>query len=254
MKRCDGEALAYVQSWFWDIHTLARAAGLPVEETTNLINAGCAPGVIYALGADGSWWSALAASTGDAPAAPAASALRWYAPGSAWWIRKAVFCMRGGFSPGAAAISNRDGFERDFLEAIRCTQGARLAFAECFSEGGEVAPIRALDRARAEWGGWINGAYGVCLRDFTAPSCVRKESLAAMLKAHLATPSALDLSAEEALSMAQELAALMTPFAPWERQGGTPGKTIDVVLRRFGLGEDLPYPATSRPVGGMCVG
>jgi len=37
-------------------------------------------------------------------------------------------------------------------------------------------------------------------------------------------------------------ALLMTPFAPWERREGTPGKMIDSVLAKLGLGRDFSHP------------
>jgi hypothetical protein len=37
----------------------------------------------------------------------------------------------------------------------------------------------------------------------------------------------------------------MLPFAPWERPVGTPGVTIDRLLRDLSLGGELPYAASA---------
>ena len=88
------------------------------------------------------------------------------------------------------------------------------------------------------WASWIQGGYGVCLRVFTAESCVAKESLGAWLKAALAEA---DYDAAALLADAETLAGLVLPFAPWQRASGTPGRTIDRLLRERRLGDDRPY-------------
>ena len=226
----DDEARRYVERWFWTLDDLAAAVGVTPARIVQLIAARCAPGPIYARGADG-WWSGLGAD-GAAPAGE-----HWYSPGAAWGLRRAQLAARGGCSLPAAAAMLRDSFADRFVAALGNQHHARLAFASCFS-GDAVDPDAARAAALDEWASWIQGGYGVCLRVFTAETCVAKEALGAWLKAALATP---DYDAAALLVDAEALAALLLPFAPWQRATGTPGRTIDRLLLEQQLGGDRPY-------------
>ena len=131
----------------------------------------------------------------------------------------------------------RDTFADRFAVALGHQRYARLAFATCFSDDA-IAPDAARVAAWDEWASWIQGGYGVCLRVFTAESCVAKESLGASLKAALAEA---DYDPAALLADAEALAGLLLPFAPWQRASGTPGRTIDRLLRERRLGDDRPY-------------
>jgi hypothetical protein len=226
----DGDARRYVERWFWTLDDLAEAVGVTPERIEQLIAAGCAPGPIYARCADG-WWSALGAD-GAAPAGE-----HWYSPGAAWGLRQAELATRSGSSPADAAAMLRDTFADRFAEALGRQRYAHVAFAFCFSDDA-VDPDAACTTARDEWASWIQGGYGVCLRVFTAETCVAKESLGAWLKAAVAEP---DYDAAALLVGAEALAGLLLPFAPWQRASGTPGRTIDRLLREQRLGDDRPY-------------
>jgi hypothetical protein len=132
----------------------------------------------------------------------------------------------------------RENFADRFVVALGHQRYARLAFAACFS-GDAVDPDAARAAAGREWASWIQGGYGVCLRIFTAETCIAKESLGAWLKAAIAEP---DYDATALLADAETLAGLLLPFAPWQRASGTPGRTIDRLLRERCLGNDRPYP------------
>lgn len=226
----DDDARRYVERWFWTLDDLAGAVCVAPARVEQLIAASCAPGPIYARGAEG-WWSALGAE-GAAPAGE-----HWYSPGAAWGLRQAELATRGGRSPAEAAAMLRENFVDRFVMALGQQRYARLAFAACFS-GDAIDPDAARDAAKDEWASWIQGGYGVCLRVFTAETCVAKESLGAWLKAAIAKP---DYDATGLLADAETLAGLMLPFAPWQRATGTPGRTIDRLLREQRLGDDRPY-------------
>jgi hypothetical protein len=220
----------YVEHWFWTLDDLAEAVGVAPERVEQLIAAKCAPGPIYAFG-DGGWWSALGAE-GAPPAGE-----HWYSPGAAWGLRQAELAARGGTSPTEAAVMLRDRFAEAFVVALRHQRHVRSAFAACFS-GEVVDPDAARAAAHDEWASWIQGGYGVCLRVFTAGTCVAKESLGAWFKAAIDQPG---YDAADLLAGAEELAGLLLPFAPWQRPVGTPGRTIDRLLRQLRLGDDRPY-------------
>jgi hypothetical protein len=222
----DDDARRYDERWFWTLDDLAEAVGVTPARAEQLVAAGCAPGPIYARGADG-WWSALGAEGGP----PAGE--HWYSPAAAWGLRQAELAMRGGSSLAEAAVMSRE----RFAVALGDQRHARLAFASCFS-GDAIDRDAARAVAEDEWASWIQGGYGVCLRIFTAETCVAKESLGARLKAAIGEPNhdTADLLAE-----AEALAGLLLPFAPWQRPTGTPGRTIDRLLRELHLGDDRPY-------------
>jgi len=226
----DDDARRYVERWFWTLDDLAEAVGVTRARIEQLIAAGCAPGPIYARGGDG-WWSALGAD-GAAPVGE-----HWYSPGAAWGLRQAELATRGGTSPATAAAMLRDSFADRFAVALGDQRYARFAFASCF-KGDAVDPDATRATARDEWAAWIQGGYGVCLRIFTAETCAAKESLGAWLKAAVAQP---DYDAAALLADAEALAALLLPFAHWQRASGTPGRTIDRLLREQRLGDDRPY-------------
>jgi hypothetical protein len=66
---------------------------------------------------------------------------------------------------------------------------------------------RANDVARDEWQAGISGACGVCLREFTPASCIRKAILASQLKAALLRELA-QVNAAHLLLNAQEPGAI----------------------------------------------
>lgn len=242
MTESDAQTQRYVEAWFWTLPTLAHACGLSESSALELIDAGCAPGVIYSRGPDGVWWSALAAANGEVQAKPPTAVQYWYSPAATWWLRRAVLQRRAGSTTDQAALHNRKVFTTEFVALVDAIEGSPLAYPTCFDANGRIVDDALATVAASEWADWINGAYGVCLRDFNARTCIRKSALAALLKAHFAGRLDEAWSDERAVAAAQDLSALVTPFAPWERASGTPGQTIDVALRRLGLGVDHPYP------------
>ena len=92
-----------------------------------------------------------------------------------------MLAMRNGATPEAAAAANYDHFVDRFAHLLSAAPGAEEAFPDCWPHG-RLDPRRAHLAARQEWATWLQGAYGVCLRVFTADSCIRKETLAAFGK------------------------------------------------------------------------
>ncbi|GAA0314499.1 hypothetical protein GCM10009087_26140 [Sphingomonas oligophenolica] len=230
----------YVSDWFWDLEMLAKAVGVATAELGEMIGAGCAPGAIYAFSREHGWWSALGGHRSGHAGPPPPGAECWFAPAAVWGLRRAVLARRQGASPEAAARLNQVLFEDEFVAALAQLPEARIAYADCFDASGVVAAAAGAQAAR-EWADWIKGGYAVCLRIFTADTCVRKESLAALLKRHIADPQSCPMTAAEALAACESLAQLMLPFAPWQRPLGTPGVTIDRLLADLALGREFPF-------------
>ena len=233
MTQDDEAAESYIAQHFWRLPQLAAAVGLGEAAVQQLIRAGCAPGPIYAW--SGGWWSALSACRGTDVPTPVEHAETYYSRSAAWDLRRALLLVREGETPETAAVANRDHFAARFAEYLPNIEGAQEAFPACWPKG-RFDPGEARITAIKEWATWLQGAYGVCLRSFNARTCIRKEALAARLRRTVAHGTLLDL-----LEEAQALAELILPFAPWERPTATPGLTIDVLLARAALGEDLPY-------------
>jgi hypothetical protein len=227
----DAQTRRYIDRHFWTIDDLADATGTSVDRVRALIAAGCAPGPVYVLGDEG-WWSALDRDERAMPEGPA-----WYSPGAAWGIRRASLVARDGASDADVATMLARDFAAAFVRALAAVDGAATAFPGCFVDGA-IDTIAAHVVARAEWDSWLDGGYAVCLRVFTAATCVMKETLAARMKAALATD---DYDAAALLVMAEQLAGIILPFAPWQRPTGTPGRTIDRLLAEQALGRERPY-------------
>ena len=238
----DDEIRAYVVRHFWPIETLALASGVSEQEAGALIAGACAPGVIYAFDRKG-WWSALGGYRSGAVGRPSDDAELWYSPAAVWGLRRARLALRGGVSIAEAAARNRVRFQTDFIAALDTVPEAASAFPSCFDAGGMVDRAAATAQAAEEWSAWLKGGYAVCLRIFSGQTCVAKEALGATLKRHIADPAAYPMDDGDILAMCERLAQLMLPFAPWERPLGTPGVTIDRLLRDLSLGGEVPYPA-----------
>ena len=223
-------SLAYVARWFWRFDQMAASAGIPTQDLESLIAAECTPGAIYICGDDGLWWSAI-----DGTPPPAGTP--WYSKAAVWSLRRAALLLRRGERPEEASRLERDHFARDFVTLIGAVEGAELAFPQCFVAGQADRELSSLQAAK-EWESWIDGGSGVCLRHFSAEACLKKEALGASIKEALrrGMPDERTL-----LFQAEQLASVMLPFAPWQREHCTPGRTIDPLLSALGTGIEYPY-------------
>lgn len=237
----DTAARAYVEAHFWTLEALAEAAGLTPELVEALIAVGIAPGPIYRCDPTQGWWSALAGWVDGSEGAPDGQAEAWFSPWAVWGLRTARLAEREGVPDSESARRAAEAFGREFISALAMVAPARITFPGCFDAEGQVDPAAAAAAADVQWRGWLKGGYAVCLRAFTGETCVRKESLGALLKRHVADPDAWPMTAAASLEACAALAALMLPFAPWERPVGTPGRTIDALLARHALGRERPY-------------
>lgn len=237
----DRAARAYVEAYFRTLDVLAEATGGAPSRIVALMAAGIAPGPVYARDPERGWWSALDGWVDGGGGLPGERAETWFSPGTTWNLRQALLAHREGVSDAAIAQSLAERFRTAFIAGLETVEPARIAFPACFDTDGRIEPTTATDQAETEWCSWLRGGYAVCLRTFTGETCVRKESLGALLKRHVADPTAWPMSAERALEACEALAALMLPFAPWERPTGTPGRTIDVLLAQHTLGREQPY-------------
>ncbi|QPQ54185.1 hypothetical protein IC614_07360 [Allosphingosinicella flava] len=230
---------AYVRRWFVEKSQFAVLVGPVSEILDDLLAEKAFPGVIYSQSTQGDWWSALGAALGHCPAAPPLGGTDWYSPAATWWCRRAALSMRAGCSAAEAAALNKEKFITDFIAELNREPHAPRAFPACFPND-ELDRRAARQAGEKEWGDWIDGPYAVCLRRFSAESCVRKESWAKRLRDHFdGQGEALDDLAM--FDLVEALESLMLPFAPSERPSGTPGEVVDRALDLLRLGRELPY-------------
>lgn len=221
----------YVALHFWTLGELADAVGASAGRVRALVDAGCGPLPSYVLAGDG-WWSALDREHRAMPDGAA-----WYARGAAWTLRRALMMTNGGMTEIAAAAALLEQFAAAFVIALGRVDDAVLAFPDCFDANG-VIRAASVAAASQEWEAWIDGGYGNCLRVFTAETCVMKETLAASMKAALASGNG---DVATMVMQAETLDGLILPFAPWQRPTGTPGRTIDRLLAAAALGSARAY-------------
>lgn len=227
-KADEAETLRYAQANFWTERQLADAVGVEEDALRSFVRSRCCPAASYVRSARG-WWSALQRRGLERPVGDA-----WFSRGAAWTTRRAVLMRRSGKSLVDVADTLRREFISGFSDELLKTDQAALAFADCF-ENGHVDLSNAQRRADVEWNAWLDGGYGNCLRVFTPQTCIRKEALSTSMKAALRSrpydPATL-------LDLAEQLSAVMLPFAPWQRPTCTPGQTIDILLSEHRLGTE----------------
>jgi hypothetical protein len=156
--------------------------------------------------------------------------------------------LKQGLSVEDAAARNRACFIDAFVRALAEEPLALVAFPAAFPNE-RLDSDAAVRCAAAEWESWIDGGYAVCLRRFSGESCVRKESLAKRIRLHLDQAPGYHLDAAALFDLVERLESLVLPFAPWQRDGGTPGRAIDAPLAQLGLGVELPYEAEGESRG-----
>jgi hypothetical protein len=236
------QAFGYMNGWYYQKNAILAAAGIDDETHTHLIDAGYAPGIIYAYHPDHGWWSALAAYIGTDTAYPPSDSEHWYNPACIWWLRRAKLALREkSTTPEQVVDDTKAAFCADFLAQLKAIPNSHIAYPECFKSDKALNHITVKQSAEKEWQAWTSGAYAVCLKDFTAEKCIQKETMGAILKRHFSGTGPAQLNDSDIIAMCQKLDALMMPFAPWERSSCTPGLTIDQALTTLKLGKVQPY-------------
>lgn len=223
-------ALRYVERFFVSKNRLCEMSGVTEPELDRLVADKAVPGVIYAWNADGHWWSALGRFLGHYEGTPPDAWSSVYTPAAAAWIRPHAI--------GQDTPYGVEAFEVEFNALLDRVSGASAAYPECFVQDLAKARVARTETARREWRAWMEGAYGVCLRTFSAETCIRKEALSVEGRLMLESGT---VDRGRLLSIISELELYLLPFAPWERAGGTPGKVIDQGLSLLQGGVIRPY-------------
>lgn len=231
------ELESYVARYFVSRAEFARAAAVSDDFLQRLIDAEAIPAVIYSIWTEGTVWSPIGAWVGTPMSSAPTS--QWYSAAALWWARRAAALHDAGLTDtGAIAARFREGFAAEFQARLKTDPSARVGYADLFEDGAvDNAKCHAL--ALSEWADWINGGYGVCLRRFDANHLIAKTSQSARIRQLTAAGTKPALSPDERLDLLDaldHLDAVMLPFAPHQRPHGTPGKWIDAIMEKYGLG------------------
>ena len=228
--RATAELAAYAERHFVPLDELAALAAATTERVGALIDARAIPGPIYSIWPNGAFWSPIGGAHGGAPAGTPS---HWYTPAAAWWIR-----LAGDMDPAIAAETLQARFRADFVRRLASDPDAALGYPQACREGRPSADLAAT-AADSEWNDWIDGGYGVCLRQWNAYHAITKTCRRAAILAITDEGRAETLPRDHLdtlIEVLAELESVMLPFAPHQRPHGTPGLWLDAMLDRYGLG------------------
>jgi hypothetical protein len=227
----------YVAQHFVSRSDFTRAAAIDEPFLEQLIDVEAVPGAIYRIWSTGTIWSPIGGQVGPRRSGPPSS--EWYSPAALWWARRAAALHNACRTDvGSIAARFRESFKAEFHAAIRTEPSARIGYAELF-EDGAINDDKCDALVLSEWGDWINGGYGVCLRRFDAAHLIAKTAQSARVRQLTDSGNKPSLSPEERIDLLEaldRLDAVMLPFAPHQRPHGTPGKWIDAIMAKYDLG------------------
>lgn len=227
----------YVKTHFVTRDIFLTAANIDDGFFEQLIGHQILPGAIYRIWRNGAIWSPIGGHVGKATLGEPES--EWFSPAALWWARRAwVLASSDQLTMPQLAARLQVQFKADFTTALRSSNAAHYGYPELF-ENGDFSIDRCAGIAASEWADWINGGYGVCLRRFDGRHLVAKTSEAGRIKILTSNGTKQQLSPEERLDLLdalENLETVMLPFAPHQRPFGTPGKWIDIIMARYGLG------------------
>ena len=210
------DAQRYIDANYLTLDALAERAGVAPERVLDLVAAHCIPSHSYEVRG-----AVVFASTFGEFAAPSAP-VRYYHPDTADWVAAAE-ALAAGHSLSAVARLMREDFERRVEAAL----------------GGRAAPwARGVDHA---WAFWMDGTFGLCLKELTVEALVAKECARADIAAIVRPEPGHRLSAAERHALGAAVArydAVVLPFAPHE---------IDKSSRRLEVGAALEKYDLMRP-------
>jgi len=128
-------------------------------------------------------------------------------------------------------IKFQNQFASDFEQAVNTLNPSLRSYADKIGTASEA------------WSAWICGAYGVCLKAFSASIVVNKltRRLRAWDLLDRGMNSRSQSDNETLLSDITQLSIILLPFSPFERETGTPGTVIDRGLKELQLGFENPF-------------
>lgn len=231
-------AAAYVARHCVAQPDLGAHVGIEPERLAELAAAGVVPQPTYWVGRD--WISSAIAQLGEAKG----EAQGWYAPAVVTWLRRAVVLAQTRTTE--RLIDALAGWlAADLQTALTACSDTARAYGWSDMFRGEACDIyRVRDYVDASWNDWMSGAWAVCLRRFDGHHLATKEIERQRIAALMARAPEVDRLA--LFNAMARLDAVLLPFAPHERELGTPGRFLNEPARRF----SLPWPEGDGAVSG----
>jgi len=204
---------AYIDAHYLELETLAVRAGSSAATIRSFEEAGCIPGASFVTGGE-----MVCTSTFGSYRLPAAPR-RYYHPSVLGWVEKALELAQDRDLPEVARRM-RAAFDRDFAEAL----------------AGQAPPWpRGADYA---WDYILDGTWGLCLKDITVETLLKKEFARKAFREIIAPEPDHKLSAAERTRLEAAIAdyeEVALPFAPHEAPESSRVKEIRPAVEKHGL-------------------
>jgi hypothetical protein len=211
------DAQRYIDANYLTLDNLAERAGVTPQRLLDLVAAHCIPPHSYAVRGAVVFASTFGEFTAPAPLR------RYYHPDTVGWIEKAE-ALAADQSLSQVARLMREDFEQAVERAL----------------DGRAAPwARGVDHA---WAFWMDGTFGLCLKELTVESLVAKECARADIAAIVRPEPDHRLNAAERAALAAAVArydAVALPFAPHELEKSSRRLEVGAALEKY----DLMRPA-----------
>ena len=232
-------ATAYVRRTCVASAELAAAVGVPAARIEALAEAGVAPQPTYRI----TGRAVVSAIGAVGEIAEGETAAAYYGPSVAPWLRRALVLAEG--RGGGLKDPLLDWLAGDLAAALeaRAEEARAFGWNHVFCGAG-CDPRAVRDEVAGYWDGWMRGGWAVCLVRFDGHHLATKE-IERRRMARLTQEAGPRPGPETRLALLDAMArldAVLLPFAPHERTGGTPGLFIDEPARRFAL----PWPSPAR--------
>ncbi len=204
---------AYIDAHYLELEALAVRAGTSPETVRSLEEAQCIPGASYVTGGE----MVCTSTFGEyrLPAEPR----RYYHPSVLGWVEKALVLAQS-HDLAEVARQQRAAFDRDFAEAL----------------AGQAPPwARGADYA---WDYILDGTWGLCLKDITVATLLKKEFARNAFREIIAPAPDHELSAAERARLEAAIAdyeAVALPFAPHEAPESSRVKEIRPAVEKYRL-------------------
>lgn len=204
---------AYIDAHYLDLEALAARAGTGPETIRSLEEAGGIPGASFVTGGE-----MVCTSTFGEYRLPA-DERRYYHPSVLGWAEKALALAENHGLPEVARLM-RAAFDRDFADAL-----------------ADQAPPwpRGADYA---WDYILDGTWGLCLKDITVETLLKKEYARNVLREVISPDPDHRLGADERARLEAAIADyedVALPFAPHEAPESSRVKEIRPAVAKYGL-------------------
>ncbi len=227
----------YLEIYFLSLEQFTNAANISPEQFNALIEAKAMPGPIYKIWNNDAVWSPVGGQHGNPDSEQPVST--WYTAAALWPARQAKLMMESeSLSPDQVTPMFEREFTGDFRAALLANGAQAFEYQSLFN-GPDLDEQKLLEQSQLEWQSWIGGGYAVCLRRWDGSHPVIKNVEIARIRTLTGDgkkPALTTAEQKTLLNAIKRLDEVMLPFAPYQRPLGSPGKWVDQILAKYGLG------------------